>query len=186
MENLSSLQIPVESQKREREMPSTPTFFPTNREKLHRRHAILDTTYDIPLAVRQPICLVSIVPHMHGEMPVVICRDNGKVKDANVIVKTVPNNNPLSTRLMAPSGKNHMEAQSGSYDCPTYNSTLRIIYVSRIRMLSNVRCLPDLMVSETEKVKPEQCSVKKEYVVYVQILYLLNIYTTPIIASIIQ
>ena len=152
MENLSSLQIPVESQKREREMPSTPTFFPTNREKLHRRHAILDTTYDIPLAVRQPICLVSIVPHMHGEMPVVICRDNGKVKDANVIVKTVPNNNPLSTRLMAPSGKNHMEAQSGSYDCPTYNSTLRIIYVSRIRMLSNVRCLPDLMVSETEKV----------------------------------
>ena len=151
MENLPSLKRPGQSQDTGMALPSTPTFFPTNREKLHRRHTILDTMYDIPATTSDPICLVSIVPHLHGEIPIAVCKQNGKVKDVNVIVKRVPNDNTLSTRLMAPAGREHIEHHEGDDECPHYNSSLRIIYVSRMRMFSNVQCLSGLMVSETEK-----------------------------------
>ena len=133
----------------ERGMISTPTFFPTNPEKLKRENAILDAVYEIPARTRQPTCLVSIVSHVHGQIPVVIYKTKSKVKDANFIVKTVPNGNTLSTRVVAPVGRLHTE-----YDeCPFYHSSLRVIYVSRMRLFSNIQHLPQVHLNETEKDK---------------------------------
>jgi hypothetical protein len=135
----------------ERGMISTPTFFPTNLEKLKRENAILDAVYEIPARTRQPTCLVSIVSHVHGQIPVVIYKTKSKVKDANFIVKTVPNGNTLSTRLLAPAGVSHEEVYAGNVVCPTYSSSLRIIYVSRMRLFSNLQCLPQVHFKETQK-----------------------------------
>jgi len=137
----------------ERGMISTPTFFPTNPEKLKRENAILDAVYEIPARTRQPTCLVSIVTHMHGEIPVVIYKTKSKVKDANFIVKNIPNNNTLTTRLLAPAGVSHEEVYAGNVVCPTYSSSLRIIYVSRMRLFSNLQCLPQVHFEETQKEK---------------------------------
>ena len=136
----------------ERGMISTPTFYPTNSEKLKRENAILDKVYEIPATTSQPTCLVSIVTHMHGQLPVVINR-TGPI-DADFIVKEVPNNNTISTRLMAPAGKVFIEHIEGDDDeFPEYNPTLRIIYVSRMRLFSNLQCLPQVHVDETQKEK---------------------------------
>ena len=137
------------------EMPSTPTFFPTNPEKLKRKHAILDATYDIPTTMEgsEPICLVSIVTNLHGAVPVIICKKKTRVKDASFIVKHVPNGNKLSTRVVAPLGRLHTEYYEGTEECPTYHSTLRLIYVSRMRMFSNLQHLPEIHFLETEKDK---------------------------------
>ena len=137
------------------EMHSTPTFFPTNPEKLKRKHAILDAKYDIPATMegQEPICLVSIVTNLHGAVPVVICKKKSRVKDASFIVKHVPNGNKLSTRVVAPVGRLHTEYYEGAEECPKYHSTLRIIYVSRMRMFSNLQHLPELHFLETEKDK---------------------------------
>lgn len=135
----------------ERGMISTPTFFPTNPEKLKRENAILDAVYEIHATTSQPTCLVSIVTHMHGHIPVVIYKTKSKVKDANFIVKTVPNGNTLSTRLLAPAGVSHEEVYAGNVVCPIYSSSLRIIYVSRMRLFSNLQCLPQVHFKETQK-----------------------------------
>ena len=136
-------------------MPSTPTFFPANREKLKRENAILDAKYDIPATMegQEPICLVSIVTNLHGAVPVIICKKKSRVKDASFIVKHVPNGNKLSTRVVAPVGRLHTEYYEGTEECPKYHSTLRIIYVSRMRMFSNLQHLPELHFLETEKDK---------------------------------
>ena len=134
----------------ERGMISTPTFFPTNPEKLKRENAILDAVYEIPARTRQPTCLVSIVTHLHGKIPVVIYKTKLIVKDANFIVKTVPNGNKLYTRVVAPVGRAHTEYTE---ECPSYHSSLRIIYVSRMRLFSNIQHLPHVHLNETEKDK---------------------------------
>ena len=142
---------PPQDQEREKTgIPSTPEFF-LKKQKLKRVDLILDTVYDIPAITPVPICLVSIILHMHGEIPVVICKVNKIVTDANYIVKTVPNENLLSTRLMAPAGREHIEYHEGGDECPHYNSSLRVITLSRKRMFLNVRCLPGLMIHETKK-----------------------------------
>ena len=72
----------------ERGMISTPTFFPTNPEKLKRENAILDAVYEIPARTRQPTCLVSIVSHVHGQIPVVIYKTKSKVNATIVTIGT--------------------------------------------------------------------------------------------------
>ena len=150
-----------ESNKRRRRgdpdgMPTTPGFFPTNPDKLNRANAILDDTpYDIPVIMNngKKTCLVSIVTHLHGQIPIRICKTRqGRVSDANIIVKSIPHGK-LSTRLMAPAGLTHLEHHEGNDECPDYNSSLRIIYISRMRMFSNLQCLPEVHFSETENVK---------------------------------
>ena len=132
----------------------TSRFFPTNLEKIQRKHSILDTEYEIPSTLEQPKCVVSIVTHLHGQIPVVICKKETKVIDANFIVKQIPNNNTLSTRLLAPAGEVHLEnCEELNDECFDYHSSLRIIYVSRIRLFSNLQCLPQLHIDETEKNK---------------------------------
>ena len=132
----------------------TSRFFPTNLEKIQRKHSILDTEYEIPSTLEQPKCVVSIVTHLHGQIPVVICKKETKVIDANFIVKQIPNNNTLSTRLLAPAGEVHLEnCEEINDECFDYHSSLRIIYVSRIRLFSNIQCFSQLHIDETEKNK---------------------------------
>lgn len=145
------LKIPGENRKRA--TPSTQELFPTNAENLQRDNIILDDEYDIPNITAQPTCLVSIVTHMHGQLPVTINRTGPKSNDANFIVKAVPNGNTISTRLMAPAGEVHIEHIEGEDKCPQYNSSLRVIYVSRMRLFSNLQCLPQVHVDETQPVK---------------------------------
>jgi hypothetical protein len=133
--------------------PTTQEFFPTNPENLQRHRAILDNEYEIQATTEQPRCLVSVVTHLHGNIPAVIDRTESIVNDANFIVKTVPNGNTLSTRLMAPAGKAHLEHNVGDDECPSYNSSLRFIYVSRMRLFLNLQCLPQVHFDETQPVK---------------------------------
>lgn len=140
--------------KRRRGDPSTPTFFPTNPEKLNRKNVLLDFSYDIDAITDERTCMVSIVSHLHGHIPVEINIQDSRVVDANIIVKTIPNGNRLSTRLMAPAGLEHLEHYEGDDEaCPIYHSSLRFIYVSRMRMFNNLQCLPQIHFSETEKEK---------------------------------
>ena len=132
-------------------MESHPTFFPTNPEKLKRENAILDATYDIPTITSEPMCLVSIVTNVHGAVPIVICKQKSIVKDANFIVKALPPNTTLSMRVVAPAGRLHTEYYEGTEECSDYNSTLRFIYVSRIRMFSNIQHFSQIHLNETEK-----------------------------------
>jgi hypothetical protein len=144
----------LKKQRSEDEGILTSRFFPTNLEKIQRKHSILDTEYEIPTTTEQPRCLVSIVSHLHGQIPVVICKKETKVIDANFIVKQIPNNNTLSTRLLAPAGEVHLEnCEEINEECFDYHSSLRIIYVSRIRLFSNLQCLSQLHIDETEKNK---------------------------------
>jgi len=146
------LKLPGEKRTRETP-PTTQEFFPTNAEKLQRQHLILDNENVVTVTTDQPTCLVSIVIHMHGQLPVVIDKTGPMVNDADFIVKEVPNDNTISTRLMAPAGKVHIEHIEGKDECPEYNSSLRFIYVSRMRLFSNLQCLSQVHFDETQPVK---------------------------------
>ena len=135
------------------ESPSTARFFPTTLEKLNRKNVLLDFSYDIDAITTETTCMVSIVSHLHGHIPVEIKIKDSIVKDADFIYRTVPNSNKLSTRLMAPAGLEHLEHYEGDEACPIYHSSLRFIYVSRMRMFKNLQCLPQVHFSETEKEK---------------------------------
>jgi len=150
------LKLPGEKRTRETP-PTTQEFFPTNAEKLQRQHLILDNENVVTVTTDQPTCLVSIVIHMHGQLPVVIKKTETETKsevtDVGFIVKEVPNDNTISTRLMAPAGKAHIEHNVGDDECPTYNSSLRFIYVSRMRLFLNLQCLSQVHFDETQPVK---------------------------------
>jgi hypothetical protein len=147
------LKLPGEGETYEKGNISTPLFFPTTLDKLKRANVLLDTEYEIPATSSETYCLVSIVIHLHGQIPIRICTIKSKVNDANFIVKNVPNNNKISTRLMAPAGLTHIEHHEGDVECPDYNSSLRIIYVSRLRLFLNLQCFPQLHFDETKKEK---------------------------------
>ena len=156
--SLPAIKIPGEKRTREIEIDeedtiSTSRFFPTNPEKLQRRNIILDAEYDIPNITDIPRCSVSIVIHMHGQIPVVIKKTETKENDVDFIVKEVPNSNTISTRLMAPAGEVHIEHEEGDDECPEYNSSLRFIYVSRMRLFSNLQCLSQVHFNESQPVK---------------------------------
>ena len=156
--SLPALKLPGEKRTREIEIDeedtiSTSRFFPTNPEKLQRRNIILDAEYDIPNITDIPRCSVSIVIHMHGQIPVVIKKTETKENDVDFIVKEVPNSNTISTRLMAPAGEVHIEHEEGDDECPEYNSSLRFIYVSRMRLFSNLQCLSQVHFNESQPVK---------------------------------
>ena len=145
------IKLPEESETYEKGNISTPLFFPTTVDKLKRENVLLDKEYEIPATSSEKYCLVSIVVHLHGQIPIRICTTKSKVTDANFIVKNVPNNNKVSTRLMAPAGLVHMENHEGDDECPDYNSSLRIIYVSRLRLFLNLKCFPQVHYNETKK-----------------------------------
>jgi hypothetical protein len=156
--SLPALKLPGKKRTREIEIDeedtiSTSRFFPTNPEKLQRRNIILDAEYDIPNITDIPRCSVSIVIHMHGQIPVVIKKTETKENDVDFIVKEVPNSNTISTRLMAPAGEVHIEHEEGDDECPEYNSSLRFIYVSRMRLFSNLQCLSQVHFNESQPVK---------------------------------
>ena len=147
----TNTQEDTQQQVRQLKRSSTDELFPANAEKLQRLY--LNAKYEIPTTTDQPTCLVSIVTHMHGHKSVVINRTNSRVTDAGFIVKDVPNGNTISTRLMAPAGEIHQEYSEGRDECPHYHSSLRIIYVSRMRLFSNLQCLPQVHFDETQPVK---------------------------------
>ena len=152
MESLKPLKLPEQespkSNNSKKRYATTPEVFNGNPKNLQREHALVNaTTYVIQTDNNNPDgtfidssrCIILITPHTHGTYPVIIKFDEEQGKYiGNFIEKNIPNNNTLSTRLLAPPGLEHIEHQEGPDICPNYNSSLRFIFVSRNRLFEQI------------------------------------------------